>query len=332
MPGRDTHEGSVRRMKILREIPARKGQYRNPVITLGSFDGVHLGHRRIFSTVLNLARAKGGDPIVLTFSTHPRKVLTPRTPPRILTTIDEKLTAIGECGIENVIVLDFTTQMAGMNAEDFLGDIVLGKLGIIDFVVGYDHAFGKNREGTVDFLRDISKARGFAVTRVEPKNFYSRPVSSSWIRTEIEDGNVNLANMLLGRKYSLHGTVVHGAGRGGGMLGFPTANLVPDDQDKVIPKDGVYAVTVRLGGEAKTRPGMLNIGTNPTFSNTERTIEVNIFDFSGDLYGIGVDLYFFERMRDEQRFPSAGLLVEQLHRDKTAALEILDAHVTGGRK
>jgi riboflavin kinase/FMN adenylyltransferase len=310
-------------MKILREIPSERGGFRNPpVITLGSFDGVHLGHRRIFSTVLNIAREKGGEAIVLTFSTHPRKILTPKTPPRILTTAPEKLRAIQNCGIENVIMLDFTADMANMDAADFLNEIVLKKLGIIDFVVGYDHAFGKNRGGTIDFLREISKLRGFAVTRVEPKNFYSRPVSSSWIRTEIEDGNIRLAATLLGRNYTLRGSISRGAGRGR-QIGFPTANIIPDDSDKVIPKDGVYAVRTLLES-GEPMPGMLNIGTNPTFANTERTIEVNILGWSGDIYGRSMEIEFVDRIRDEMKFASVQLLVEQIERDRLCVMEILN--------
>ncbi len=309
-------------MNILRGIPGEKGYFKNPVVTLGSFDGAHLGHRRIFSTVLNIARQKGGDAIVISFTEHPRKVLTPLTPPKILTTTDEKLRAIGECGIDNVVLLDFTRGMADMNAAEFFNEVVLKKIGVIDIVVGYDHAFGRNREGTIDFLRELSKSRGFGVTKVEPKNFYSRPVSSTWIRTEIEDGNVRLASALLGRDYGLRGTVAAGAGRGL-EIGFPTANIIPEDRDKVIPGDGVYAVRVR-SEDGPWLKGMLNIGTNPTFDGVNRTIEVNIFDFEADLYAKVLEVEFVERLREEVRFASAKELVKQLEKDRITALEALD--------
>jgi riboflavin kinase / FMN adenylyltransferase len=308
-------------MTIVSGIPDQRGRFRNPVITLGSFDGVHMGHMRIFSMVQNIARQKGGDPIVITFTQHPRKIITPRTPPRILTTASEKVSAIQSCGIGNIILLDFTAQMAQMTATEFFNEIVLKKLGIIDIVVGYDHAFGRNREGNIDFLREISKHRGFGVTRVEPKSFYSRPISSTWIRTELEDGNVRLAASLLGRRYAISGMVVRGAERGR-TIGFPTANLVPDDADKVIPKDGVYAVTVLVGG-AERYEGMLNIGTNPTFANIERTIETHLFDFSRDIYGSSIEIEFVDRIRDEQKFDSVDELVAQIGRDGSAAREIL---------
>ncbi|MBP7603460.1 MAG: bifunctional riboflavin kinase/FAD synthetase [Spirochaetes bacterium] len=309
-------------MNVHRGIPGEKGLFKNPVVTLGSFDGVHLGHRRIFSTVQNIARQKGGDAIVITFTGHPRKVLTPLTPPKILTTPEEKLSAIGESGIGTIILLDFTREMADMNAAEFFNEIVLKKIGVIDVVVGYDHAFGRNREGTIDFLRDLSKTRGFGVTRVEPRNFYSRPVSSTWIRTEIEDGNVRLASALLGRNYGLRGTVTAGAGRGT-KIGFPTANIVPDDRDKVVPGDGVYAVRVRTEDGAKYR-GMLNIGTNPTFDGVSRSIEVNLFDFDGNLYDRTLEVEFVERLREEVRFASARELVAQLEKDRITAMEALD--------
>jgi len=292
------------------------------VLTLGSFDGVHLGHHRIFSTVLNTARRKGGDPVVITFTAHPRKVLTPRTPPRILTTAEEKLRAIKDCGIDTIIMLDFTLEMAAMSAMDFFNRIVLKRLGVIDVVVGYDHAFGRDREGTADFLREFSKSRGFAVTKVEPRNFSARPVSSTWVRAEIEDGNVAMAARLLGRHYTLSGKVAHGAGRGR-VLGFPTANVVPDDPDKVIPGDGVYAVNAVIE-RSETRQGMLNIGVNPTFSSTGRTIEVNIFDFDRDIYDAHLSIEFVDRLREEIRFDSAEELVRQIHLDRRRALEILN--------
>ncbi len=308
-------------MTIVRGIPEHRGLFRNPVVTLGSFDGVHMGHMRIFSMVQNIARQKGGDPIVITFTEHPRKVITPKTPPRILTTVDEKVSAIRSCGIGNIILLDFTAQMAQMTATEFFNEIVLKKLGVIDVVVGYDHAFGRNREGNIDFLREISKHRGFGVTRVEPKSFYSRPISSTWIRTELEDGNVRLASSLLGRRYAISGTVSRGAGRGR-TIGFPTANLLPEDAGKVVPKDGVYAVTVLVAGTERFE-GMLNIGTNPTFANVEHTIEAHLFGFSGDIYGSAIEVEFVDRIRDEQKFGSVEELVAQIGRDGSAAREIL---------
>ncbi|HQG43776.1 MAG TPA: riboflavin biosynthesis protein RibF, partial [Spirochaetota bacterium] len=193
-------------------------------------------------------------------------------------------------------------------------------IGKANIVVGYDHAFGRGREGNYEYLQAIAHKEGIMVKRVEPVCIQSKPVSSSWIRAEIEDGNIAMANELLGRAYSLSGTVVQGQMRGR-LLGYPTANIAPDDMDKIIPKDGVYAVRVTINNTMYD--GMLNIGNNPTFANTERTIEVNIFDFNSDIYGMQVEVYFYDRIRDDKRFESVTALKEQLHNDMIAAQTML---------
>jgi|FrelakmetLWP11LW_1041352.scaffolds.fasta_scaffold10939_2 riboflavin kinase/FMN adenylyltransferase len=307
-------------MKIYYNMPDRRGEFNNPVLTIGTFDGVHSGHIKILQTVVDLAKDSNVDPVVLTFDAHPRRVLTPATPPRILTTQKEKIKAISDCGINNIIMLKFTREIADMHAVEFLNNMIINKIGISHLVVGYDHAFGKNRDGDFDFLSQISKEKGFGITRVDPRNFHARPISSTWIRTELEDGDIAAANTLLGRRYTLFGSVVKGDGRGV-RLGFPTANIIPEDPDKVIPKDGVYAVRVVVAKEKKE--GMLNIGTNPTFSNTERSIEVNIFDFGKDVYGQILEIYFYERLRDEIKFDSPEALQEQLKKDREISREIL---------
>jgi riboflavin kinase / FMN adenylyltransferase len=307
-------------MKILTEIPDKSGIFLNPVLTIGTFDGVHAGHQKILQTLFTIAKEKKADPVVLTFASHPRKILNAATPPRILTTKSEKIRAIMECGIDNIIMLQFTKAMANMHADEFL-KMVIDKIGISHLVVGYDHAFGKDRDGNYKFLSDISKKIGFDITRVEPRNFHSAPISSSWIRAEIEDGNISFANTLLSRRYSLFGKVVKGEGRGM-QIGFPTANIIPEDPDKVIPKDGVYAVKVVIDKNNK-KDGMLNIGTNPTFSNTERTIELNIFNFEGNIYGEILEIDFYNRIRDEVKFDSPEFLKEQLYKDKQSVQEKL---------
>ncbi|MBN2040713.1 MAG: bifunctional riboflavin kinase/FAD synthetase [Spirochaetes bacterium] len=307
-------------MKILYEIPENK-IFNNPVVTIGTFDGVHAGHREIFAALLKIAGEKSGDAVVLTFESHPRKIINPATPPRILTTKQEKIRAIKECGIDNIIVLNFTREIADMNPVDFLDEIIIKKIGLQHLVIGYDHAFGKDRKGDYAFLSEIAERQHFGVTRVDPLDYHSTPVSSTWIRTEIEDGNIAFANSLLGRKYSLFGKVVKG-NQIGSKIGFPTANIVPEDPDKIIPKDGVYAVSVVLQGGIK-KGGMINIGTNPTFSNTERSIEVNIFDFNEDIYDKTLEVDFYDRIRDEVKFESPEALVEQLKNDKLAAKELM---------
>ncbi len=307
-------------MTVLYNLAERDEVFKNPVITIGSFDGVHSGHRAIFDRMIKLARSMDGEPVVFTFSEHPRKLLTPHTPPKILTTAIEKIHAIEHSGINNIVMMPFTHEIASLTAEEFLYKIVFYHIGKAHIVIGYDHAFGKGRQGDFDFLKEMSSREGFIVERVEPVCVQSRPVSSSWIRTEIEDGNISLANALLGRPYTLSGKVVKGQMRGR-LLGFPTANIVPDDPDKIIPKDGVYAVNVYVQGTLHY--GMLNIGTNPTFENTERTIEVHIFNFDGDVYGETIEVFFIERIRDEKRFSSVGELKQQLQYDKLASEKIL---------
>jgi riboflavin kinase / FMN adenylyltransferase len=308
-------------MQIFNEIPDKSGIFSNPVLTIGTFDGVHSGHQKILQTLFTIAKERKTDPIVLTFDSHPRKVLYPATPPRILTTKSEKIKAIVECGINNIIMLQFTKAMANMHADEFLNKMIIDKIGLAHLVIGYDHAFGKNRDGNFSFLNEMSKKLGFEITRVEPRNYHSAPISSTWIRAELEDGNISFANTLLSRRYSLFGKVVKGVGRGA-KLGFPTANLIPEDPDKVIPKDGVYAVKTVINNSIK-KDGMLNIGTNPTFSNTERTIELNIFDFERDIYGEILEIDFYERLRDEVKFDSPEFLKEQLSKDKKSAQGIL---------
>lgn len=306
-------------MTVLYNLSERDEVFKNPVITIGSFDGVHRGHRAIFDRMITLAQSLNGEPVVFTFSEHPRKLLTPHTPPKILTTATEKIHAIEKAGISNIVMMPFTHEIASLTAEEFLYKIVFYHIGKAHIVVGYDHAFGKGRQGDFEFLKGLSLREGFIVERVDPVCIQSRPVSSSWIRTEIEDGNIALANMLLGRPYPLSGTVVKGQMRGR-LLGYPTANIA-HDPDKIIPKDGVYAVKVFVKGNV--HHGMLNIGTNPTFENTERTIEVHIFDFNIDIYGENIEVFFIERIRDEKRFSSVTELKEQLHNDKLTSEKIL---------
>lgn len=309
-------------MKIFREIPNKKNLFNNPVITIGSFDGVHAGHQKILSVLLDVARKKSGDPIVLTFDTHPRKILFPQSPPKILTSEREKIREISNFGIENIILLSFSIGIANIHAKEFI-DSIINKIGIIEIIAGYDHAFGKNRKGDIDFLNELSNSGIVNVTKVGPENYNSKPVSSTWIRKEIEAGNVDIARCLLRREYTLSGEIVKGEGRGK-LLGFPTANLLLDIPDKVIPKDGVYAVYVIIENRIK-KPGMLNIGLNPTFSNENKTIEVNIFDFNEDIYGANIELKFYKRIRDEKKFGSIDDLTIQLNKDKQIVQQLINS-------
>lgn len=309
-------------MKIYHHFPEHKNLFVNPVVTIGNFDGVHLGHRKILGALLETARQKSGDPVVITFSSHPRKVLNPEHPIKIITTSDEKVNAIYNFGIPNIILLNFTRQMAEMHAIEFYNEILIGKLDAKYLVIGYDHAFGKNREGNFNFLTELAASTGVEITRIEEEDRFEHPISSTWIRREIESGNISKANTLLGWRYTLSGTVVEGKGRGR-QLGFPTANIHPLHHEKIIPGDGVYAVRVILE-DGTQKGGMLNIGSNPTFSGDDRTIEVNIFDFNEDIYESKVTLEFFERIRSEVKFTSKEALMDQLAKDRSNIQQLLE--------
>jgi riboflavin kinase / FMN adenylyltransferase len=309
-------------MKIYHHIPEHKDLFINPVVTIGNFDGVHIGHRKILAALIDTAREKSGDPVVITFSSHPRKILNPELPIKIITTSEEKVNAIYNFGIPNIILLNFTRQMAQMHAIDFYNEILIGKLDAKYLVIGYDHAFGKNREGNFDFLSELAASTGVEITKIEEEDRFEHPVSSTWIRKEIESGNIDKANSLLGWRYTLSGTVVRGRGRGR-SLGFPTANIHPLHADKIIPGDGVYAVRVIFeSGDKKI--GMLNIGSNPTFDEKARTIEVNILDFDDTLYDSVITVEFHGRVRGEIKFESQLKLVEQIQRDRQSIMQLME--------
>jgi riboflavin kinase/FMN adenylyltransferase len=308
-------------MKIYHAVPDNKNLFKNPVVTIGNFDGVHLGHKKIFTALLESARDNCGDAVVITFSSHPRKVLYPDNPIKIITTSEEKVNAIFNLGIDNIILLHFTREMAEMSAREFYNDILVTRIDARALVIGYDHAFGKNREGTVDYLSELCARTGMGLTRVDEAMLDSRPISSTWLRELIEQGDLAMTERILGRRYGLSGTVSRGQRRGR-MLGFPTANIVLDDGDKVLPADGSYSVLVHAG-DGVTRGGMLNIGVNPTFGTAKKTIEVNIFDFDADIYDARISVEFVDRIRAEWPFESVEALTAQLVRDRERALSQL---------
>ncbi len=310
-------------MKIYNDIPENKKLFNNPVVTIGTFDGVHIGHQKILGKLREVAARLHGEGVVITFSNHPRKVLYPEQSTKILTTSEEKVNAIYALGISNIILLDFTADMAKMTAHDFYSSILLKKLDLKGIVIGYDHAFGRNREGNYDYLKQITDNTDIVIARVDEEDFHTYPISSTWIRNEIEYGRIARANELLGRPYALKGTVTRGAGRGKN-LGFPTANIVPENPDKILPGDGVYAVSVILN-DGSRKNGMMNIGNNPTFPNSDRTLEVNIFEFNGSLYETTLTVQFHERIRDEVKFRSTDELVNQMNNDKRTVVRILSS-------
>ncbi|HPS56475.1 MAG TPA: bifunctional riboflavin kinase/FAD synthetase [Spirochaetota bacterium] len=307
-------------IKIYHEIPENNGSIVNPVVTIGNFDGVHTGHRKIIETLLLKSREHSGEPFVITFRNHPRTVIHPGSVCRMITTVEEKQQALAALGVKNIIMLEFTREVADLTAEQFYHELLIGRLGAREIVIGYDHAFGKNREGNIDYLNALAKRTSILITQVPVEAIDGNAVSSTLLRKELDSGSMENVEKLLGRKYTFSGTVIKGEGRGR-HLGYPTANVKPFSPDKIIPAGGVYAVSVNIRG--KEYGGMLNIGFNPTFNGTSRSIEVNIFSFSEDIYDEPLTLTFYSKIRDERKFESAESLVRQIESDRAQAELIL---------
>ena len=268
-------------MKVYNHIDEfRPGK--NPVVTTGTFDGVHLGHQQIISRLKEVAKKCEGETVLLTFFPHPRMVLFPDYKPLLLNTLDEKIALLEKAGIDHLIVHPFNREFSMLSSTEFISGILVDKLHTKKLVIGHDHHFGKNREGSFDHLKEFGPIYGFEVEEIPAREVENIGVSSTKIRKSLQSGDVETAEAFLGYRYMLSGTVVKGR-MVGRSIDFPTANLQVHDAYKLIPADGVYAVTVGRGKEKLK--GMLNIGMRPTVDGKERTIEVNILDFNADLYG-----------------------------------------------
>jgi riboflavin kinase / FMN adenylyltransferase len=288
---------------------------RPTVLTLGVFDGLHLGHQLIVSTVVERARATGAVPTVITFDPHPRAVLHPESAPPLLQTLDQKVEALGVLGVEQVIVVRFTREFASVRAEEFLRDVVRDRLRAKEVYLGHGFAFGRGREGDIGLLRKVSGALGFFADEVPEVRLRGRRISSSRVRQALAEGRVNLARRMLGRPYGVEGRVARGAERGR-TIGFPTANLQP--QNRVVPRRGVYVTATLIQGA--WRRSVTNVGLRPTFeSEAETSVETHVMDWRGDLYGDVVRVRFLRRLRDERRFASAEELKRQIEADATRA-------------
>ena len=284
---------------------------RPTVLTLGVFDGLHLGHQLIIRTVVERARATGAMPTVLTFDPHPRAVLHAESAPPLLQTFDQKIEAFGVLGLEQTIIIRFTEEFAQVRAEDFLREVVRDRLQAREVYLGRGFAFGHNREGNIELLRKVSGQLGFRAEEVREVRLRGQRISSSRIRALLAEGRVNLARRMLGRPYGVEGRVVRGQERGH-TLGFPTANLHP--QNRVIPRNGVYVTATLIEGE--WRRSVTNIGTRPTFENTTApSVETYVMNWSGDLYGDVVRVRFLHRLRDERKFAAIDDLKRQIEHD-----------------
>lgn len=292
------------------------------ILTIGTFDGVHLGHQKILARLKELKEQMGLKTIVLTFDPHPRKIITTHQKDlKLLTLVDEKLELLRKYEVDATVVYPFSKAFSQLSAEEYVSDILLKKLKVQHLVIGYDHKFGKDRDGDIFTLIKLSHTYKFQVEEIPAKDIDSINVSSTRIRAAIESGDVELGARFLGHHYFIKALVVEGK-KLGRTIGYPTANLWIEDADKLIPAKGVYFVGVETGGQ--TYYGMMNIGTNPTTDNDDATkLEVNIFNFSELIYGQSIRVSFLKRLRDELKFESLDALIEQLKLDEAICLELI---------
>ncbi len=296
-------------------------EFRNGILTIGTFDGVHTGHQEIIRRINRLALDINGENIILTFHPHPRMVLQPNDASlKLLNTLDEKIALLSQYGVDNLILIPFSKEFSQLSAQQYIEDFLWKKIRPRKIVIGYDHRFGNNRGGDIHLMRAYSEKLRFQVVEIEAQTVDNISVSSTKIRNALLSGDLETANSLLGRFYSVTGKVVRGDQRGT-KIGFPTANIQVRDPLKLIPASGVYAVRVVVDGEA--HGGMLNIGLRPTFNGQHETIEAHIFDFAQNIYGTQIAVEFAGSIRKEAKFRSADELAAQLAKDKKASLKIL---------
>jgi riboflavin kinase/FMN adenylyltransferase len=291
---------------------------RGAAITVGTFDGVHRGHWAVLQRLCEVARQDDLHSVLVTFDPHPLKIVRPEIAPRLLTTPNEKKEILSLSGIDYAVFLSFTRSLSLYLPEEFVRDVLLDRFRLKRLVVGYDHGFGRDRSGDAETMREVGARFGFDVEILGPALMNDETISSSRIRKALQAGDVELAARGLGRPYSLTGVVVHGEGRGR-TLGFATANVAVGHGDKLLPRDGIYAVSA--ASRSHHGPGLLHLGPRPTFRGSPPSIELHLLNFDGDLYGELVQVAFLARLRDVQPFASASQLVEQLKRDREAAVD-----------
>lgn len=291
------------------------------VVTVGSFDGIHRGHQAVLAEIVRRARARGLASLLVTFDPHPLEVVNPAAAPRLLTLPDEKRELLAQTELDRVVLLPFTRELAQLAPEAFVRDVLRGRYGMQELVLGYDHGFGRGRAGDVEVVRRLGREDGFAVDVVDAVRENGQPISSTLIRAAVAHGDLDSAARWLGRPYSLLGVVERGAGRGR-TIGIPTINLAPPDARKLLPPDGVYAVWV--GWRGGRWGGMMNQGPRPTFGVTARALEIHLFNFAAELYGETVKVAWVRRLRDVETFASREALVRQLERDARAARNSLN--------
>jgi riboflavin kinase/FMN adenylyltransferase len=308
-------------MKVFNNLDQIEVPFRNAVITIGNFDGVHIGHQALFHEVIEKAEAIDGTSVGMTFDPHPLRVLKQNNHPPLITLYEQKAELIERVGIDILICIPFTLAFAAMSAEEFVRDLLVNKIGVKAIVVGEDYSFGKNREGNIDLLRSYAPKYGFEVIVagwIKSARAMSDRISSTKIRQLVMDGRMEQAEKMLGRNYQIRGKVVTGRDRGGKLLGIPTANI--NLHDELCPKTGIYAVTVECQGTQYK--GVANIGYSPTFEDHEFTVEVHILDFDDNIYGKSIRVNFIKRIRDEVKFANISELIDQINLDIAAARDI----------
>jgi riboflavin kinase / FMN adenylyltransferase len=293
----------------------------NAVVTSGTFDGVHLGHQKILNRLNKVAELTNGQSVVITFYPHPRSVISPDNQTvKILSTLDEKIELLEKSGVNHLLIIPFTREFSELSSEEFIQKILIKTIGAKTLVIGYDHRFGKNREGGFDYLTLNKEKYGFEIEEISRQDIENVGVSSSKIRKALQEGDVRSADHFLGRNYSLSGVVVKGK-QLGRTIGFPTANIQVREIAKLIPSDGVYAVKVYY--KNGVFGGMLNIGNRPTVDGTYQTVEVNIFDFDQEIYGENLKVEFLQKIRNEQKFNGLDELKAQIAKDKITCKNIV---------
>ncbi len=295
---------------------------KNPIVTTGTFDGVHVGHQKIISRLKDVAKQEDGETVLLTFYPHPRMVLFPDDNElQLINTQAEKIELLEQYGIDHLIIYPFTKEFSRLSSVEFVRNILVNTIKTKRLVIGYNHHFGRNREGSFEHLKEYGPLYGFDVEEIPAKDIDSIEISSTKIRTALLAGDVTTANTYLGHEFSICGKVIGGK-QLGRTIGYPTANIQLQDKYKILPADGVYAVKVKHNGQLYG--GMLNIGNNPTIEGKGRSIEVNIFNFNMDICNQDATIYFIERLRDEVKFKDLEALTKQLALDKINSEKVLN--------
>ncbi len=291
------------------------------VVTSGTFDGVHLGHQKIINRLVTSAKQFGGESVLITFWPHPRLVLYPKQNDlQLLTDFDEKAAILASFGVDHLIKIHFTVEFSKLTSMEFINQVLVQKIGVKKLIIGYNHRFGRNREGSFTYLQEHSLQLGFQVEEIPKLEIEQASVSSTLIRKSLMEGDIQLANKLLGYKYFIQGKVITGQ-QMGRRIGYPTANIMMNNPYMLVPANGVYVIQVEVDGN--TYGGMMNIGIRPTFDGKVRTIEAHLFDFDKSIYHHSIKVSFIQRLRAEKRFDSPDTLVKQIKQDEVEALAVL---------